>query len=110
MEVQAESAEGTSPGQLVSAVSLRAEADVLRAQLNSKVEQIRKLESDDQSLSPDLSIGEGGDEVACLVQAGRSPSSIGDEEMVAERSCAAVGGGQPLPQLLPSCSFLSPHS
>ena len=46
MEVQAESAEVTSPGQLVSAVSLRAEADVLIAQLSLKVEQMRKLESE----------------------------------------------------------------
>ena len=46
VEVQAESAEVTSPGQLVSAVSLRAEADVLIAQLSLKVEQMRKLESE----------------------------------------------------------------
>ena len=46
VEVHAESAEETSPCQLVSAVSLRAEADVLIAQLQSKVEQMQKLEEE----------------------------------------------------------------
>ena len=55
---------------------------------------------------PDQKFGNGGDE-AVRAQANLFPSFISDEERVAVSPCISEGVGQPLPQLLTSCSFLT---